>query len=146
MQLGGPFRHLRLEFVADSTKLLLALAYRFLGAAVSVEEPSRPKCRCGMIRHRKQQLVSLGRKVGAITCRRDQTALGVDADGDDNTATLLRAIANIANDFPVRQAVIDGEMTLQPFRKGWPCVSPRDFDRGAPVGVTQTHKSEVEVQ
>ena len=37
MQLGGPFRHLRLEFVVGFTKLLLALAYRFLGAAVIVE-------------------------------------------------------------------------------------------------------------
>ena len=37
LQFGGPFRHLRLEFVAGSTKLLLALADRFLGAAVSVD-------------------------------------------------------------------------------------------------------------
>src|SRR4029077_20625559 len=35
LQLGGPFRHLRLEFVAGLTKLLLAHAYRFLGAGAS---------------------------------------------------------------------------------------------------------------
>ena len=129
------------------TKLLLALAYRFLGAAVIVEEACRPKCRCGMIRrHGKQQLVNLGRKVSVITCRRDQAALGIDADGNDNTAASLRVIADIANDFPARQAAIDGEMILQPFRKCLPCASPRDFDRGAPVGIAQTHKSEVEVQ
>src|SRR5712664_1161846 len=50
LQLAGPFRHLCLEFVAGFTKLLLALAYRFLGAAVIVEEARRPKCCCGMIR------------------------------------------------------------------------------------------------
>src|SRR6267142_5280141 len=147
LQLGGAFRHLRLEFVAGITKLLLALAYRFLGAAVIVDEACRPKCCSGVIRrHGKQQLVNLGRKLGVITRRRNQTALGSDADGDDNTAALLRATANVANDFPVRQAAVDGEMTLQPFRECLPCASPRDFDRGAPVGITQTHKNEVEVQ
>src|SRR5205823_10698278 len=89
LQLGGPFRHLRLEFVAGFTKLLLALAYRFLGAAVMVEEASCPKCCCGMIRrYGEQQLVNFGRKVGVITRRRNQTALGINADGDDNTAAL----------------------------------------------------------
>src|SRR6202030_1937563 len=131
LQLGGPFRHLRLEFVAGLTKLLLAHAYRFLGAAVIVDEASCPKCCCPMIRgHGEQQLVNFGRKVGVITCRRNQTALGIDADRDDNTAAVLRATANIANDFPVRQAAADGEMTLQPFRECLPCASPRDFDRG----------------
>ncbi len=94
----------------------------------------------------KQQLVNLRRKLGVITCGRNQTALGSDADGDDNTAALLRATANVTNDFPARQAAIDGEMTLQPFRKCLPCASPRDFDRTAPIGIAQTHKSEVEVQ
>src|SRR6202048_2655610 len=76
LQLGGPFRHLRLEFVAGSTKLLLAHAYRFLGAAVIVDEASCPKCCCPMIRgHGEQQLVNFGRKVGVITCRSNQTAL-----------------------------------------------------------------------
>src|SRR6266478_5407213 len=50
LQLGGPFRHLRLEFVAGFTKLLLALAYRVLGAPVLEEEAGCPKCCCGMIR------------------------------------------------------------------------------------------------
>jgi hypothetical protein len=147
LQFGGPFRHFRFEFVVGFTQLLLALAYCFLGAAVIVEEACCPKCCCAMIRgHGEQQLVNFGRKVGAITRRRDQTALGIDADGDDNTPALLRATANIANDFPARQAVIDGEMILQPFRKCLPRASPRDFDRGAPVGIAQTHKSEIEAQ
>src|SRR6267143_6029577 len=147
LQFGGPFRHLRLEFVAGFTKLLLALAYRFLDASVIVEEACCPKCCCGMIRgHREQQLVNFGRKIGAITRRRNQTALGSDADGDDNAAAALRATSNVANDFPARQVAVDDEMMLQPFRKCLPCGSPRDFDRGTPVGITQTHKSEVEVQ
>src|SRR6267378_3443759 len=78
---------------------------------------------------------------GAITRRRNQTALGSDADGDDNAAAALRATSNVANDFPARQVAVDGEMMLQPFRKCLPCGSPRDFDRGTPVGITQTHKS-----
>src|SRR6267154_5266177 len=90
LQFSGPFRHLRLKFVAGFTKLLLALAYRFLSAALIVEETCRPKCCCAMIRrHGKQQLVNLGRKVGVITCRRNQTTLGIDTDGDDNSAALL---------------------------------------------------------
>ncbi len=140
LQLGGPFRHLYLELVAGFTKLLLARADRFLGAC-------RAKCRCGMIRgYGEQQLVNLGGKVGVITGRRNQTALGIDADRDDNTAAFLRAIANVANDFPARQTAVDGEMILQPFRKRLPCASPRDFDRGTSGGIAQTHKSEVEVQ
>src|SRR5437899_3223677 len=47
LQFGGPFRHLRLEFVTGFTKLLLALAYRFLGAALIVEDAGCPKCGCG---------------------------------------------------------------------------------------------------
>jgi len=102
LQLGGPFHHLRLEFVAGFAKLLLALAYRFLSAAVSVEEASCPKGCCGMIRrYRKQQLVNLGGKVGATTRRRNQTVLGIDTDRDDNTAASLRTTANVANDFPM---------------------------------------------
>ena len=146
-QLGGSFRHLRLEFVAGFTKLLLALAYRFLGAAVSVEEACRPECRCGMIRsYGEQQLVDFGRKLSAITGRRNQTALSSDADGDDDTAASLRAITNVANDFPARQASIDGEMIPQPLRKCLPCASPRDFDGHVSAGIAQTHKSKVEVQ
>src|ERR1700738_4351731 len=38
LQLGGPFRHLRLKFVAGSTEMVLAHAYRLLGAAVIVDE------------------------------------------------------------------------------------------------------------
>src|SRR5437763_10466347 len=115
-------RHLRLEFVAGLAKLLLALAYRFLGAAAIIEEASRPKCCCSMIRrHGEQHLVNFGGKVGAITSRGNQTALAIDADRDDNTAASLRVIANVANDFPARQASVDREMILQPFRKGLRC-------------------------
>src|SRR6266566_7004655 len=90
LQLGGPFRHFRLEFVAGFTKLLLTLPYRFLGAAVIVDEACCPKCCCGMIRgYGEQQLVNFGGKVGAITRRRNQTAFGSDADGDDYTAAAL---------------------------------------------------------
>src|SRR5260370_18672518 len=49
LQLGGPFGHLCLEFVAGFTKLLLALAYRCLGVALIVEHAGCPTCRCGMI-------------------------------------------------------------------------------------------------
>src|SRR5260370_7445173 len=92
LQFGGPFRHLRLEFVAGFTKLLLALAYRFLGAC-------RTKCGSSMIGgHGEQHLVNFGRKVGAITRRSNQTALGIDANGDYNPAALLCATANVAND------------------------------------------------
>ena len=94
----------------------------------------------------EQQLVDFGRKVGAITGRGNHTALGIDADGNDDAAAALRAAANLADDFPTRQPGVDGEIFLQPFRKCLPCASPRDFDRGAPVGIAQTHKSEVEVQ
>src|SRR6266700_2876688 len=87
LQLGGPFRHLRLEFVAGFTKLLFALAYRFLGAPVIVDEASCAKCRCGMIRgDGEQQLVNFGGKVGVTTRCRNQTALRIDADRDDNAA------------------------------------------------------------
>src|ERR1700687_3992278 len=96
---------------------------------------------CG---HREHQLVNFARKVGAITCCRNQTTLGIHSDGDYNTAALPRATADIMNDFPVRQAAVDGEVTLQPFRECLPSISPRDFDRGAAVGIAQTHKSEVE--
>ena len=95
-QFGGPFRHLRLEFVAGSSKLLFALAQRFFGAAVIVDEACHPKCRCGMIGgHGEQQLVDFGRKVGAIAGRGNHTALGIDADGNDDAAAALRAAANL---------------------------------------------------
>ena len=125
LQFGGPFRHLRLEFVAGSAKLSLALAYRFLGAEVIVHEACRPKCRRGMVGgHGEQQLIDFGGKVGAITGRSNQTTLGIDADGNDNAAASLRATADVTNDFPARQAAVDGEMMLQPFRKCAPMRFP----------------------
>ena len=65
----------------------------------------------------EQQLVIFAGKVGAIARRRDQTALGIDANRNDNTAISPHTAADVANDFPVRQAVIDDEILLQPFRK-----------------------------
>jgi hypothetical protein len=70
LQFGGPFRHLRLEFVAGSAKLLLALMDHCLGTAVGVDQAGRPKCRCGMIGgHGEQQLIDFGRKLGTIRGR-----------------------------------------------------------------------------
>jgi hypothetical protein len=114
---------------------------------VIVEEACHPKCRRGMVRrHGEQQLVDFAGKVRVMTRRCNQTALGIDADGNDNAAASLRATTDVANDFPARQAVIVGKILLQPFRKRVPCASSRDFDSGTPVGIAQTHKSEVEVQ
>src|SRR5258708_10522985 len=128
-QLGGSFRHRGLEFVAGSAKLSLALAYCFLGAAVIVDEACHPKCGGGMMGgDGEEQLVDFAGKVGAITRRRNHTALGIDVDGNDDAAASLRAAANIAYDFPARQAAVGAEVLLQPTRKCLPCASTRDFD------------------
>jgi hypothetical protein len=97
-------------------------------------------------RYGEQQLVDFAGKVGAITRRRNQTALGIDTDGNGNAAASLRAPVGVANDFAARQAAVDGEISLQPFRKCFPCASPGDFDCVTPVGIAQAHKGEVEVQ
>ena len=46
----------------------------------------------------KQKLVNLRGKVDATTGCRNHTALGIDADGNDNTGTWLDAAADIGND------------------------------------------------
>jgi hypothetical protein len=61
--------------------------------------------------HGEQQLVDFAGKVGAIAGRRNQTALGIDADGNDDAAAALRAVASVANDFPARQAAALGEIS-----------------------------------
>jgi hypothetical protein len=94
----------------------------------------------------EQQLVNFSGKISVITRRRNQAALGSDADRNDNTAALLCAAADVADDFTARQAIIDSETGLQPLRECVPCAPPRDFDRSAPRWITQTHKGEVEVQ
>ena len=71
----------------------------------------------------EQQLVDFVGKIGAVAHRRNHTALGINADGNDNAATSLRAIADVANNFPTRQAAVLGEIVLQPFRKCRPCAS-----------------------
>ena len=140
MQRSGPFRHLNLEFVAGFAKLSLALPNCFIRAG-------RTKRRCGVIcRYGEQQLVNFAGKGGVIARRRNQASLGSNADRNDNTAALLRAGTNVADDFTVRYVAIDGEMRLQPFRECLPRASPRDFDRRTPAWITQTHKGEVEVQ
>src|SRR5437763_3397083 len=96
--------------------------------------------------HGEQQLIDFGGKVNAITRSSNQTALGIDADGDDNAAASRRATVDVANDFATRQEAVEGDILLQPFRKFAPSASPRDFDRGTAVGIAQTHKNEVEIQ
>src|SRR5690349_3596895 len=97
-------------------------------------------------RHGEQELVDFAGKIRAIARRRNHAALGIEADRNDNAAASLCAIADVTNDFPARQAAVDGEILLQPFRKCVPCASSRAFDRGTPVWIPQTYKSEVEVQ
>ena len=140
LQLSGPFRHLNFEFVAGFAKLSLALPNCFIRAGGT-------KRRCGMIcRYGEQQLINFAGKGGVIARRRNQASLGTNADRNDNTAALLRAGANVADDLAARQAAVDGEMRLQPFRECSPCAPPSDFHRRTPARITQTHKGEVEVQ
>src|SRR5207253_6327287 len=123
-QFHRPVRHLRFELAARATKALL--------------DPGALKCRCGVVRsHRNQELVDLGGKVGPTTRRGDQTALGVDTDGNDETPASLRPVANFGNDLLARQPAEDGEVPLQPFGKPLPCVSPRQFDCGTTRGIAQ---------
>ena len=118
-----------------------------VGTAMIVDKARHPKCGGGTIGgDGEEQLVDFVGKIGAVAHRRNHTALGINADGNDNAAPSLRAIADAANDFPTRQAAVESEILLQPFRKHWPCASARDFDRGTAVGIAQTDKSKVEVQ
>jgi hypothetical protein len=94
----------------------------------------------------EEQLVDFAGKIGAIACRCNNTAFGVDANRNDNAAASLRAPAGFVNDFPVRQAAVDSEILMQPFRKCMPGAALRDFDRGTPVRIAEAHKSEVEEQ
>ena len=115
--------------------------------AVIVDEACHPKCCCGVIsRHREQQLVDFARKVRAITRSCNQASFGVDANRDDDAATSLRVTTEVANGFPARQATVVGKLLLQPFRKCRPSASSCDFNCGAPVGIAQPHKCEVETQ
>src|SRR3989441_11167736 len=112
-----------------------------------VDEPCVLKRRRGMIRsHGKQQLVDLGREVGAITRRSDEAALGIDTDGNDNALAWRHADANVGNDFLARTLADAGEVMFEPFRKCFPGVPRRGFDCGTAGGIAQTHKSEIEAQ
>ncbi len=46
----------------------------------------------------KQKLVNLRGKVGATTGCGNNTTLGIDADGNDNTVTRLNVAADVGND------------------------------------------------
>ena len=131
-QLDRPFRHLRLQLAARAAQVLLR--QRALERAG------------GVIRgHRKQQLVDLGGKVDTIGRHGDQAALGIDANGNDDTAARRRAAADVGNDLLAR-AGHDGEVALQPFRKGLPGVSPRHFDCHIAPGIAQADESEFQAQ
>jgi hypothetical protein len=114
---------------------------------VIVDEARHPKCRRGVIGcNGQQQSVNFAGKAGAIARRRNQTALAIKTDGNDNTATSLRAIADARNDFRARQTGVLGDIRLQPVQKRWPCVSAHDFDCGATIGIAQMNEGEVDVQ
>src|SRR5882724_12084843 len=78
----------------------------------------------------KEQLVNLARKVGASARSSDQASLGIDANGNDNTAAWLRA-AKVSNDFLTRKLAEAAHVSLQPFGECFPCVPARNFDCGA---------------
>jgi hypothetical protein len=91
-QFGRPFGHLHFEFVSGFAKLVFSLP-------ALVDEACAPKCCCGVIRgDGKQHQVNLGRKVGATAGRRNETALGIDTDGNDSGAAWLHAAADVRND------------------------------------------------
>ena len=132
-------RHLHLEFVAGLTE------FRHLRVELVAQTRVLKRCRSVVGRHGKQQLVNLAGKVGASARRSDQTTLGIDANGNDNTAAWLRA-AKVRNDFLTRKLAHAAHVDLQPFGESFPRVPPRRFDCGAPFGIAQTHKSEIQVQ
>src|SRR4051812_44668963 len=91
LELGCPLDDLHLEQVSSVAKLC------FRPPAL-VEQAGALKCSRSVIRSEgKQQLVDLGREVETLAGRSNQTALGVDADGNDHTAAWLHA-ADIGND------------------------------------------------
>jgi len=69
----------------------------------------------------KEQLVNLARKVGASARSSDQASLGIDTNGNDNTATRLRA-AKVRNDFLTRKLTHTAQVSSQPFGECFPCV------------------------
>ena len=97
-------------------------------------------------RHRKEQLVGLGRKVGAITCDGDQTGVGIDTDGDDEAAAPLHTGADVRKDLLAPGPADGRTVTFQPLRECVPRVAPRDVDGSAAVGIAQAHEREIEAQ
>src|ERR1700674_4952320 len=138
-QIGGSFRHLHLEFVAGLTE--------FLHLRAEFVAQTRVLKRCGGVigSHGKEQLVNLARKVGASGRRSDQASLGIEANGNDDTAAWLRA-AKVGNDFLTRKLPDNAWVSLQPFGECFPCVPPHHFDCAAPSGIAQTHKGEIQLQ
>jgi len=51
--------------------------------------------------HGKEQLVNLAGKSARVDAADDQACLGIEANGNDDTAAWLRA-AKVSNDFPTR--------------------------------------------
>src|SRR3954469_4935283 len=91
-QFGCPLGDPHLELVSGFAKL-------FFHPCALVDEAYALKCCRRVIRSDgKQQLVNLSRKVGAITGRSNHTAIGIDTDGNDNTAAWLHAAADVGND------------------------------------------------
>ena len=90
-QFGCPLGHLHLELVSGLAKL-------FFRPPPLMDQAGVRKCCRGVIRSEgKQQLVNLGGKVGTFGDRSNHTALGIDTDGNDNTAAWLDAAADVGN-------------------------------------------------
>src|SRR6202158_5997440 len=138
-QIGGSFRHLHFEFVAGLTE--------FRHLRVDFMAQARVLKRCGGVigSNGKEQLVNLARKVGASGRRSDQASLGIEANGNDDTAAWLRA-AKVGNDFLTRKLADNAWVSLQPFGECFPCVPSHHFDCAAPFGIAQTHKGEIQLQ
>jgi hypothetical protein len=139
LQIGSPFRHRHLEFVAGLTE------FRHLTVEFVAQACVLKGCRCVIGSHGKQQLINLAGKVGASACRSDQASLGIDANRNDNPAAWLRA-AKVSNDFLTRKLAEAALLSSEPFGECFPCVPPRDFDCGTSFRIAHTHKGEIQVQ
>jgi hypothetical protein len=91
-QFGCPFHHSHLQLVSRFAKL-------FFDPGALVDQAGALECCRSVIRGKaKQELINLRGKVDAITGRSNQTTLGIDTDGNDNTAAWLDAAVVVEND------------------------------------------------
>ena len=91
-QLGCPLGHLGLKHVPGPAKLL------FCPRAL-VDQGGVLKGRRGVIRGQSEhELVGLGGKADATTGRGNDTALGIDADGNGDTAACPATTVDVGND------------------------------------------------